>query len=1665
MKKKKIIKRVIIISLIVVAISFGIIKFLLPSGANNTPVDTNGAKTQTIEKPSSGSPADYSANENLYIAAWIIENATTFKTHSVGAAKAKSLGINVDQIVNDRRIKANGLIFTEAISYSAFKSVAEQRYFTEDMVYVRTGKAKNATTVSWKDSVKNYNDKEFADEYGCYVNSIHKYILNDETIISSSFIGRDEDGNFIFNYKVNELLGTALFSREVKHMSGSSIYPKFHSAEVTLTIASDFTPISIRTNDNYDVKAAGLDANTNNDLTEYFDVINGEVELPEMDFFKPYIEGSLKADNPGEEVLDTMDYLGNAFAPYLANKGNFRLKFNYNNNDIYANLGMDISKMEFNVLLDNGYYFKYADDKIYFMLDSFTGYASINSFMDKIDLEQENSLSSIDLASLLDNASIVDDNNVIILTLPIDLMGIKATAIFNMHYEDSIIVFDNLTATINYNGIEIKASMNPINEDIAYPQTTNISNDLSGISDFIPTILNIATHEGLSLQAKANIEGVDINTNIIYENNKIKAIININYNNNKYQIELVIIDGYAYLKFEDTTVKLQIQEVINYINKYIELPSFDPDCLKDFNPISILGGLTVKNGTLELRLFLDIINENLNTVILKANQIDDNSLLLTANMYDLKLILSSTDEKIVINQNEYADLTGHLMVDEIINLIKNDQIKIMIEKTKINNIEISGYIDYILSENYLYGYLLIDEQEIEICYDKDIFLKYKDLCVKVTKDEIMELTELLPESDFSIPSIIVNTDDALNVLINNLINISIKNVLDKFILTENNYGLSFIIENSEITKHEFTSNATIEDIKPIINNFLQIYNNGYASITLHEKTIVVDNTEIKYSGTILANLKDLSLKGNINIFINDYKFENIELWYVNNVIYLQYGNIKLQGNINELMNIINEFITISTSSTFDFSISYNEALNIYLNNYLITIKNDLDLLIDSEYLSVTIASAQAFEISAPADFENLNNLRVYIPFIKELLDKKALAINNLNAYVTINGTAIEIIDSSIKLNINDMSIEAILNIKAMGTINKLYVTYINDKVYVSYDEALGISLSINEINALVDELMTRFNIENKTNEITFNFEELINSLLLTDGLSLGLKLGELNITLRLNEDLSLTIDSFVYNNIIIDEASLAIEVINPFIPTIKEMDYKDYNELINIIDFVSSIIELAQNKAFNFEYAAKISAYTYQNNEQTSYSVNTRTLSGNINIVIKENNNICFNLFCYMTEDVYYYENSVLTSHTTQTHTINLSIIDNKIYCTYYSDKGSDANKIKLKMDIPTIMTLVKTASNMFNLDIPFIDNLDSIDSLDTGVFDQIMPSTSSSGTLINPASFIRSLNATANSLELTLNKDAINFNDDLTITINKDASNIYSMALNTMRITDNNKATVCEDIIISLVDNNYIELTEPSNKDQYDDFSSIDDFLKSILETAKLKDTGFHIEGKAKMTFESSFLNSIMNFLADLPDLDLLIDVSVDDKGLPIIYAKISNIKKLEPLFGTVSLFKEDTTSEIYYKDGLIYTIRTLNPGKNNQTVEKKVRTLSYFGNNALDEVVYLFNFGSTIVDAINNATPDANYPRRLDTVYKKYSSSTNSYSVSLSGSHLIEGSEVGDINLTLLSNANNQLAQITGNVKLVSIINFDIDLGLKNIGQVVTVTVPSKEDFTEIK
>lgn len=1665
--RKKWFKRGIIISLILIALSIGLIKFLFPTGANEAP-DDNGLSTTTIERPTYGKIEDYSYNEILYIAAWVIENASSFEAHTEGTATAKSLGITVNQSINDMRLKQNGLIFTQAISYSSMAKVGEQRYFTDEFVLLRKGKVTSSTEATWKDSVKSFTIPEFEEEYGCYANSIHKYILNDITILSSKFDGINEDGNYVYSYDIDPILGPSKFSREVKHMSSSSIYPTFEYAKISLTITKDFLPVSVRTQDRYDVKSYGLDATTSNDMTEYFDSINSkETKLPYMDFFGPYLDGK-EANGSTNDKKEVTDYLAYGFSKYLTSKSQLAVNLEIDDKVYEADVIMNLLKMDISVLFDNGYSIRYKDDMVYILFDEFKCYLNIDEILDNLDTSSESN-NNFSFDDVLNNCIINDDGKNIHIIMPINLDKIEIDVNFYMHYDNEKIVFDSIDASISYGNFNANINLEPTIDIKNSPSVDDAKLDLTNTYTLINPIMNLASSKSVSISGNINLRDNDyVNIDGLINNGNLKLMINYNEN----IINLYYFEKSCYLDYNNIKIKIDDSELINYLNLIVS----NKEMISNIDLSKILQSLKIYENLLSLKIDLSEIDNSLSNLDLNIKNIDDTKLLIESIDYNSSILISPTDTEFSINPQEYVNLTGIIPVEEIINIINNDQINIAIEETNIDGLTIKGNIDAIISEKYLFGSIYINDNLINFSYQNELlYLSHEDICFTCCIDDIAKYVDIIINKfdNKNTTNITINNNPNLNIIVSSILNLSIYNENDIIYLVENNLGLNIDIKNSSITKRTLTPTITYKDAALLLDNLFNYIDAGYIISTIDNKEILLDNnSSISYHGSLSIDIMNMKLKGIFNVIYKDnsniISLNDITIFVENNILYIEYGNTKLSGEITEVIALINSYIK---DTKFDFDLIYNEVLNLIINdiNTNITTENE-NILIQNEYLNMTLSTGKDFDIIKSSKYENIICLEPTINMILSILNEKSVKLDNINTDILLGETLISISNSYINIDFNNgLLLDSTLNINVDNMGNTFYIQIINNYIYISYEDRLAYRLHLNEIDDLITIINEKFdtNIDLSTKTISIEVKDLINNLTITDSLNIDLNLSTYipslkSIKVSLNEKFIL--DSLIYNDTSIDNTSLNI-IISKFNYQSRNVYYKGYTDIVNLISYVDEIMTLAKNESFNLSYSFTVGDYKYPNkNDINTYTLNERKFSGNLNFKIFEDGSFDFRLTSYLEENVYSYTNGASTLTTSQTHTIDFNVIDNMFYCTYYSDKGSYDNRMKLKIDLPTIIRLVKTLGDTFSIDIPFIDAIENIESLDTSMLDSIKPEIDTTKE-IRIASFIKDLYATETEFGLTLDKDALGFNDNLTIKITKDNNKINSLSLSGIVDENINDTTIhkvtCNNIMITLINEEFDEIVTPSDSNLYDDFSSLDDFLSNILETAKLKDQGFNITGTAKMTFNSSFLNNIIEFLKDLPDINLDILVSLDENDNPLVYIKISNIKKLKLLFDFVSIFEADTTTEIYYYNNMLYINRTINPNSSNPTSEKRMYSLNYFTNNVINEVVYIFNFGHTIQDAILNAEADPNYPRRLDTVYKKYSSNDTSYYTSLSGAHLIEGKEMGDLNLTFTKNSNNQLAYLSGNVEFVSIITLDLNLELIKIGEIVFILPPNKDEY----
>ena len=188
--------------------------------------------------------------------------------------------------------------------------------------------------------------------------------------------------------------------------------------------------------------------------------------------------------------------------------------------------------------------------------------------------------------------------------------------------------------------------------------------------------------------------------------------------------------------------------------------------------------------------------------------------------------------------------------------------------------------------------------------------------------------------------------------------------------------------------------------------------------------------------------------------------------------------------------------------------------------------------------------------------------------------------------------------------------------------------------------------------------------------------------------------------------------------------------------------------------------------------------------------------------------------------------------------------------------------------------------------------------------------------------------------------------------------------------------------------------------------------------------------------------------------DLDCKLDFS-NGKLKGYIYLDISKLGI--DILGL--LIKKDTKTYIYIQNDMIYLKRVAG-----SSTETRKMSLSDFGKDALEQIIWIFNFGSTVANAIRDAEK---VDPKIEEVLKTYSGSNNTYKVKLDGEKLVGSNVFGDINVELTTKKINELdylSKISADATLAAVLGLDVDITVSNT-KINWSFYPSDEDLAKFK
>ncbi len=672
-------RRKIIIYIIATILILGIVSgFSDPFLPDNTVYKATVGETIVAEKapPASGTPADYDLMSNLQFAAYKLHHSSYFRGETDGTVVA-DIGFTTytQKLTNTRVVLDENTVFAETVSSSSLKSLAEQKYADNGIIIYRPSTKISGGKATYSDTAYRMTYENYANNYGTVPNQLSKYIIDPKTIIAvrddnaeaalsyaarrggvayadeaddSDAVGyyvpenlvADADGNYCFTLTLDPETSTRYYRNEVRTLGGADQNPKFHSAQVTVKIAPDWTPIWVTTVENYDIAIPVLGAmNCTGTNVETFYDIDAQGELPERDFFQPYIDSAKNDPDyvppapPAPTVTSPADYLAAAFADYLSGAKPLELTADIAVGDISAydlTISADLQTLDIQAMLGD-LYVKYSGDKVYINLNELNGYMSTSDFAELMTYPQISELfgalgdlSDFDITALFGgdmlgtvfaDCEMTTTDGVTRIRLPFALDatalgGGEITVDASLYIDDQTKALKSIDGTIAAFGKTITVSAKPLKRSPRFPSTDGAA-DISGILDFIPDALETLSKPTLGINGRISAMGYDIDiTAYVDRTDGLKADATLTALG--LDIDIKYVDETVYVSLGNINARGTTDELPALIDAVLGSTGNDlgkyADMIKPLLPTSVndligmVRSLEVTDGTLDIGL-------------------------------------------------------------------------------------------------------------------------------------------------------------------------------------------------------------------------------------------------------------------------------------------------------------------------------------------------------------------------------------------------------------------------------------------------------------------------------------------------------------------------------------------------------------------------------------------------------------------------------------------------------------------------------------------------------------------------------------------------------------------------------------------------------------------------------------------------------------------------------------------------------------------------------------------------------------------------------------------------------------------------------------------------------------------------------------------------------
>ena len=546
-----------------------------------------------MAKPDSGTPADYTPQENAAIALGVIRDIGKYNTEMTGDINANIGFMTYVQNMKDIKIVNGNEMYQESVSLSSMANVAQQKYIQDDnkIFLVRTADNISGQNVTWSDNITPISEETYTDTYGLLPNGISPYVVSKNTIISAKAVEESGD-KYVYTYELDPETAPAYYRRQVKTLSGSQKNPLFHSVQLTIEMDKDWKPIKITMNENYDISIPVLgSANCTTEYTEVFKDYGEEQEIPDKDLYTTFIRdkydpnhlGSL--DGSGE--TDMKSYLGKVFG--ADENGLFGLEA-----DVTINGVSEKAYIEGN-LQTNTYQIQLGDvfaclkgDRLYLNYGNLKYYITVDGLMEAMENVAEvigfqiPEMDSDFMSQFMENMTTTQKDGMQEMTMSADGMNLV------VHLEDGTMKLLDTNLQLNMGGLQLSAFVTPSATRHAFPQIDATYESMLPLMEYITPVIHLITADSWEFDTNFTLVGEPNVTQNAYvklmrTNNGVNAQVDTDILGQHLTIRLV--NGMAYVDYGNLKISLNTTDM-DEISK--ELQSILPAAASGFALTDIL---------------------------------------------------------------------------------------------------------------------------------------------------------------------------------------------------------------------------------------------------------------------------------------------------------------------------------------------------------------------------------------------------------------------------------------------------------------------------------------------------------------------------------------------------------------------------------------------------------------------------------------------------------------------------------------------------------------------------------------------------------------------------------------------------------------------------------------------------------------------------------------------------------------------------------------------------------------------------------------------------------------------------------------------------------------------------------------------------------------------